>query len=599
MARRDRSPLEEGEKRRLNKENLKKLRGIFRYLRPYIGKFILGMIFLTISSLTLLSFPYFIGILVDAASGKPHWFFNGINETAIILIIILLLQSVFSYFRVSFFASVSERGMADIRVDLFKRYMMLPMSFYDSKRVGELISRITNDISLLRDTFSTTLAEFIRQILNLVVGTIIIFFITRELTLFMISIFPVVVVIALIFGRYIRKLSKKTQDTLAKSNIIVDETLQSIQVVKAFANEIFEFGRYRKGQDEVVKYALKTAHFRGAFISFVILALFGAIVAVIWYGAILVQNDQLQIGSLTAFVLYTIFIGGSIGGLGDLYTNVQRAIGASERVLEILDEKTEAYNSEGGAGVRLQGNIEFANINFTYPTRPEVPVLQGLSLSVSPGEKVALVGHSGAGKSTIVQLLLRFYEFDNGQITIDGQSINQYPLEAYRNRFGIVPQEVILFGGSIKENIAYGNLSASEEEIVDAARQANAMQFIETFPEGLDTVVGERGVKLSGGQKQRVAIARAILRNPDILILDEATSSLDAESERLVQEALEKLMAHRTTIIIAHRLATIRKVDKIYVIDKGQLIESGTHQELSEISDGIYNNLVKLQFELS
>jgi len=381
---------------------------------------------------------------------------------------------------------------------------------------------------------------------------------------------------------------------LAAANVIVEETLQSISTVKSFVGEAYESTRYGKGLNSVVGVALRQAKYRGAFISFIIFALFGGIVAVMWYGASLVGSGDMSVGELVSFVLYTTFIGGSIAGLGDIYGQVQKAIGSSERVLEILEEEAEAAG--GDVAMNFQGKIDFKNIKFHYPTRPEVEVLKDLTFHVNPGEKVALAGHSGAGKSTIIQLLLRFYEIQEGNILVDDKNIENWDLQALRSKVGIVPQEVLLFGGSIRENIAYAKPDATEEEIIEAAKKANAWQFINKFPEGMETLVGERGVKLSGGQRQRVAIARAILKDPSILILDEATSSLDAESESLVQEALDELMKGRTTIIIAHRLATIRKVDRIYVLKDGEIIEEGNHQDLLKKDEGFYANLVRLQF---
>ena len=411
----------------------------------------------------------------------------------------------------------------------------------------------------------------------------------------MILTFPVLVIGALFFGKFIRKLSKKTQDQLAGTNVIVEETLQSIAVVKSFTNELLEVGRYKKSLREVVNTAIHTAKYRGLFISFTILALFGGIVAVIWYGGYLVQSGDMTVGELLSFVLYTTFIGGSIAGLGDIYSQLQRSIGASERILEILshvDEHNTSHNS-----LKLSGALEFESVEFSYPTRADVTVLKSISFSVSPGEKVALVGPSGSGKSTIISLLMRFYPLSTGAIRADGVDIRSYGLSAYRENIGIVPQEVMLFGGTIRENIAYGNPHATAADIEQAARQANALEFIEGFPEKFETVVGDRGVKLSGGQRQRVAIARAILKNPSILILDEATSSLDAHSEQLVQDALEKLMKNRTTLVIAHRLSTIREADRILVIKDGRIAESGRHEELIKVEEGIYRNLVTLQWE--
>ena len=593
MAKKHGIALEPEEKRKLSKQNLSKLKGIFQFILPYKGAFFLGTVFLFLSSLTLLSFPYVAGKLIDTAQGT-NWIFTDLNHIAFLLIGILAVQSVFSFFRVWLFAQVSEKSMRDIRLAVYSRLIRFPIRFFDQRRTGELISRITADVGLLQDTFSTTLAELFRQAVTLVAGIIFLFINTPKLTLFMLGTFPILVVIAMIFGKFIRRLSKKTQDQLAEANVIVEETLQSIATVKSFVGESYETERYGKGLKKAVAIALQAASFRGAFISFVIFALFGGIVGVMWYGASLVATGELSVGELVSFVLYTTFIGGSIAGLGDIYSQLQRAIGSSERVLELLEEELEP--EQGQIISTLKGEIEFNQVSFAYPTRPEVEVLQEISFHIHPGEKIALVGHSGAGKSTITQLLLRLYEASQGTILVDGHSLNTWQLKSLRSNIGVVPQEVLLFGGSIRQNIAYAKPEASEEEIISAAKKANAWQFISQFPEGLDTLVGERGIKLSGGQRQRVAIARAILKDPVLLILDEATSSLDAESEVLVQQALDLLMKGRTSLIIAHRLATIRKADRILVIHEGKIVEQGTHQELVKNSSGIYANLVKLQF---
>jgi ABC transporter fused permease/ATP-binding protein len=593
MAKERGTALEMQDKRKLTKQNLSKLGGVFRFLLPYRGSFSLGLVFLLFSSLALLTFPFVAGKLIDTAQGKD-WIVTDINSIALLLLGILAVQSVFSFFRVWLFSLVSEKSMRDIRVALYDRLIRLPMTFFDQRRTGELISRITADVSMLQDTFSVTLAELFRQLVTLVAGVIFLMVTTPKLTLFMLATFPVLVIIAMVFGRFIRKLSKSTQDELAAANVIVEETLQSISTVKSFVGEAYESARYGSGLSRVVIVALKAAKFRGAFISFIIFALFGGIVGVMWYGASLVGSGEMSVGDLVSFVLYTTFIGGSIAGLGDIYGQVQKAIGSSERVLEILQEEEES--SEGTKKSKFLGKIEFNQVSFEYPTRPEVEVLKALSFHVNPGEKVALAGHSGAGKSTIIQLLLRFYETQRGEIRVDDRLVTDWELASLRAHIGIVPQEVLLFGGSIRENISYAKPEASEDELIAAAKKANAWQFISQFPEGMQTLVGERGVKLSGGQRQRIAIARAILKDPSILILDEATSSLDAESEALVQEALDELMKGRTTIIIAHRLATIRNVDRIYALSEGRIIEEGSHAELVQKEDGFYSNLVRLQF---
>lgn len=587
--------LKEEEKRRINKTSLRQLLGIFKFMLPYRGLFIFGIISLVLSSVTLLAFPRLSGELLDVASGKSKYF-ETINQTAGALVLILLVQSIFSFIRVYTFSIVTERGMGDVRKAVFEKIVWLPLTFFDNRRVGELMSRITSDVETLQGTFSFVLAELMRQVITLIFGTAIIFYLAPTLTGFMLLTFPILVIAALVFGKFIRKLSKKTQDKFATTNVIVEESLQSISVVKAFTNELFEVKRYSKAIGEVVNIAIYGARFRSLFVSFIIFVIFGGIVAVGWYGANLVQTGSITTGELFSFILYTSFIGFSIAGLGDIYTQLQRAIGASERVLDILKEEDESESSEV-LPVKLNGEIDFIDVQFSYPTRPDFSVLKGLNFTVKPGEKVALVGPSGSGKSTIINLLMRFYPISRGSVKIDGKHIYDYNLSAFRKNLGIVPQEVILFGGTIEENIAYGKPGSSDEEIREASRKANAFEFIESFPDKFKTVVGERGVKLSGGQRQRIAIARAILKNPAILILDEATSSLDAQAEVLVQEALETLMENRTTIIIAHRLSTIKKVDRIFVIKEGHLAETGSHEELTQLDNGIYSNLLKLQLQ--
>ncbi|MFT2010185.1 ABC transporter ATP-binding protein [Pontibacter sp. 13R65] len=594
----------EGEKGKpITKESFKKSLRVFRYVLPYKYKFIIGLIFLTFSSLTFMGFPYLVGQLFDTTTlGSTNVALERINFIAVALFALMVFQGIFSFFRVYFFAQVSENAVADIRRDLYSKFMLLPISFFEKRRVGEITSRITTDVAQVQDAMSITLAELFRQVMTLVVGVAFIMWTSIKLSLFMLATFPVLVGLAFVFGKRIKGLSKKTQDELAQTNIIVEETLQAINTVKAFTNELFEVARYKTTLGKAVKTALTTAYYRGAFISFIIVGLMGGIILVIWYGATLVASGEIQPGDLISFVLYTVFIGASVGGLGELYGKVQASLGATERILEILVEAEEPTNRNRNLMApvpKLHGDINYHNVAFSYPTRPDLQVLRDINLHIRAGEKIALVGPSGAGKSTIVQLLMRFYDVSNGGITIDGHNIKNLDLSTLRGNIGIVPQEVLLFGGSIRENIAYGKPDATEAEVIMAAKKANAWQFIQSFPEGLETLVGERGIKLSGGQRQRIAIARAILKNPAILILDEATSSLDSESEHLVQQAMDELMQNRTTIVIAHRLATIRKVDKILVIDGGEIVEEGPHEVLSMNDNGIYANLLRLQFELS
>ncbi len=587
--------LEESPKKKVDREGIRKLYRIFRFAWPYRQTFFVGLLALALSSGTLLAFPFLAGKLLDAAQGRSTFFLTTINQIALALLAVLFVQAIFSFIRVMTFSVVSEKSLADLRHKLYEKIIWLPQTFYDRHRVGELVSRLTSDVGTLSDTFSWSLAELLRQALTLLIGIPLIFILTPQLTTFMLLTFPVLVLAAIFFGKFIRKLSRKTQDQLAQANVIVEETFQSATVVKAFTNESLEVNRYLAALQAVVKTAIHGARYRGLFISFAIFALFGGIVAVSWYGAALVQSNQISVGDMLSFVFYTTFIGGSIAGLADLFSQLQRAVGASERILEMLDEPDE--KTPRAQSLKLSGRLEFREVSFSYPTREDVGVLKNLNFSVQPGEKIALVGPSGAGKSTIINLLMRLYPVAQGSILADGQPIREMNLTAYRENIGIVPQEVMLFGGSIRENIAYGKPGATDDEIVEAARQANAWEFIGTFPEGLATLVGDRGVKLSGGQRQRIAIARAILKNPSILILDEATSSLDAQSEQLVKDALEKLMANRTTLIIAHRLTTIRTADRILVIKDGHIAEQGTHSDLAAKVNGIYSNLLKLQFE--
>jgi len=586
-------------KAKLDSNSLQKALRIFKYGKNHKWKFFLGLLFLLLTSATALAFPKLMGMLVDCVTNKN---LNRANEIAVALMVILALQAIFSFFRISLFVNFTENSLSNIRFALYENLVKLPMSFYSQKRVGELNSRISADISQLQDTFTTTIAEFLRQFILIIGGFVILGSISPKLTLMMLAIVPVVAVAAVVFGRFIRKYGKKTQDKVAESQVIVEETLQGISNVKAFANEWYEIQRYKNKIKEIVKIAIKGGQYRGYFASFIILCLFGCVVAVVWYGITLTIKGEVEgVGDLISFVLYTTFIGASFGGIAEMYAQIQKAVGATERVFELLEETPEDIKAtqKSSSIEKLRGVVSFNNVAFSYPSRKEVQVLKNVNFKAEFGQKIAIVGPSGAGKSTISSLLLRFYDITSGEILVDGKSIYDYDLENLRGNMSIVPQDVILFGGTIRENIAYGKPDATNEEIMLAAKQANALNFVEGFPEKFETLVGERGVKLSGGQRQRIAIARALLKNPSILILDEATSSLDSESEKLVQEALEVLMEGRTSIIIAHRLSTIRNADKILVLDNGIITEEGTHQELINLENGIYKNLSNLQFSNS
>lgn len=587
-------------KRKISSKDWQHIRKILGFVYPHRWQLILGMFFLVISTITSLTVPVLSGKFLDVATGKTSPYFKTIGDVAIIFVVILTLQAFLSFFRIFLFSRVSTKVVADIRLQLYDKILHLPIPFFEQKRVGELNSRLTSDVEQLQEMVSFNLAEFFRQIMTILLGTSYLFIQSTRLTLVMICTFPVLMIVAMIFGKFIRKLAKKSQDALANANIIVEETFQAIHTVKSFANESLEIGRYKKSLDIVQNSAITVATYRGFFVSFVILLLFGGLMGVLGYGATLVANGQMSVGELTTFIIFSAFIGGSVGGTSELYGQMQKTIGSSERILEILEENAE-YTPKNEQELSnkpiIKGNIDFQSIHFAYPTRPDMDIFKHFSLKINAGEKIALIGHSGAGKSTLVQLLGRYYGLTAGGILVENQPIADIDLKHLRQNIGVVPQEVLLFGGTIRENIRYGKPNATEQEIIEASKQANAWEFIQSFPEQLDTIVGERGIKLSGGQRQRVAIARAILKNPSILILDEATSALDAESEKAVQEALERLMQNRTTIIIAHRLATIRHADRIAVIDKGEIKELGTHEELIK-NQGIYQNLVKLQFSL-
>jgi ABC-type multidrug transport system fused ATPase/permease subunit len=608
---------EQRAKVKVSKESLREVLGLFVYLKPYRGRFILSLVCIVLSAFTTSLFPFFLGKMIDAAapsaavtgtgtaiSDSPlgaglkdlHW---SLNTTLLLIFGQLSVQTIFSFLRVYLLTEVGEKALADMRRDVYSKLLSMPMSFFTEKRVGELSNRLSSDLSQIQDALSFTLAEFLRGIFTLAIGLLFIFWISTRLALVMLAVVPIIAVLAVVFGMRIRKMARKTQDQLAESGTIVQETFQGISMVKAFTGEFYEISRYVKSVSAVVHTAIANARYRGAFVSFMIFSVFGAIAFVMWYGATMIQSGQLTIGSLTMFVIFSMLVGGTFAGFADMFSQLQKTLGATQSIREILrseGEPVEISPVHVSPEYILKGDVQFDRVSFRYPGRKDIEVLKSISLEAGRGEQIALVGPSGAGKSTLASLLLRFYEPDSGLLLFDGRPASGFPLTQLRRQIAFVPQEVILFGGTIRENITYGKPEATEEEIIAAARSANAYEFITRFPEQFDTVVGERGIRLSGGQRQRIAIARAILKDPAILILDEATSSLDSESEQLVQEALENLMRGRTSFVIAHRLSTIRKADKIVVIDKGTVLESGTHDQLMK-SNGLYRKLSDMQFE--
>ena len=592
------------EKKKLDKKSLQDIFYIFKFIGPYKILLIVGVLCLFLSTLTALIFPYLIGKLIGSGdlnrplSGLDR--FIGVDHLSLhtivlALLVLVFLQGIFSFLRVLSMSWMTEKATADMRNSIFSKILTLPIHYFEQNRVGDLTSKLTSDVLQIQETLNWSIAEMLRQIITLIGGMIAIFLISPRLSFIMVSTLPVLVIAALLLGKKLKKLSKRTQDELAGANVVAEEVFHNMQAVKSFTNESFESRRYLDRIREVVKYGIRAASFRGFFVAFFIFSLFGSITLVLWQGMRMVVSGQLDIGILTSFILFTIYIGASVGGLGDLYTRLQKTAGSSQRIRESLSESSEFDFLQPFHKIKFRGEIEYDRVSFAYPSRKELAILHDISLHIAPGRKVALVGASGAGKSTIVQLLMRLYPLNSGQIRIDGKKISDYPYHTLRENIGIVPQEVMLFGGSIGENIAYGKPDATLAEIIEAARKANAWDFISSFPEGIHTLIGERGIKLSGGQRQRVAIARAILKDPAILILDEATSSLDSESEKLVQEALNELMKGRTSIIIAHRLSTIREVDTIYVLENGQIVEMGNHQELSNRANGIYKGFLHLQ----
>jgi ABC-type multidrug transport system fused ATPase/permease subunit len=598
---------EELPKAKFTKENLKKTFRLFKYIKPHRGKFILGMLFLAGTAAVALVFPTLagkiLGIFGDTA--KPN---DTLTADLIKLgwqfLVVMLAQGLFSYGRVFMFSSVSENMLVGIRGDTFRNLVKLPMGFYSKNSIAEVASRVATDISVIGEAFTTSLAEVVRMVV-IVIGGISMLFVfgqgTGKVILVILAFIPLIAIVTVVFARKIRKYSREQQNRIAASNVILGEGLQGIANVKSFTNEGYEINRYNNSINSIRDFAIKYANLRGVFFAFVIVCVFGSVISLLGLMVNMKLHNQISAENLGKFVMVAMFVAVSIGGLPEQIASIQRAMGAADRIFDLMDESAETINTELERKnvKRVAGRVEFNDVSFFYPTRKDFQVLKNISFTADVGQTVALVGPSGSGKSTIASLVLRFYDPVSGEILIDGKKSVDYDLSDLRHNMAIVPQDVMLFGGSIKDNIEYGKPGASMEEIAEAARKANALDFIESFPQKFDTIVGDRGIQLSGGQRQRIAIARAVLKNPSILILDEATSSLDSESERAVQDALDKLMEGRTSIVIAHRLSTIKNADKIIVLERGLVKEVGTHGELIELQDGLYRSLSKLQFELS
>ena len=597
------------EKKKISKQSFLNALRVFSYIKPHSFLFSIGLLLLVVSGLLVIVITALLGQLVSPDSSAEfsggmwvQWLptsadWGGTSKVLAALVALLIIQGVFSFFRVYIFSYVTENAMLALRRDAYSTIIRMPMQFFNERRVGDLSSRLSSDITTIQETLTITLAEFIRQTVIIVVGVGWLVSYSYKLTLVMLCTLPVIIIVMVIFGKYIRKIGKKTQDKVAESSVIVNESLTGIVNVKSFANEAFESNRFRESITSIREIAMRSAVWRGMFGTFIIIFLFGALGLVMGVGAHLQETGEIGKDVLGKFVFITGLVAGSIGGLAAQMGTLQRSIGVIESVMEILGyEPEEVGLDERKELIPMSGSIEFSNVTFTYASRQDVEVLKGVSFHVPAGKQVALVGSSGSGKSTIASLIQRFYVPTGGEIKFDNKPAADFELTDLRRHMAFVPQEVILFGGTIYDNIAYGAPGASEAEVHEAARKANALDFIEAFPEKFQTIVGERGIQLSGGQRQRIAIARAVLRNPTILILDEATSSLDSESERLVQDALEKLMVGRTSIVIAHRLSTIRKADQIVVLDQGRVQETGNHDELMG-TGGLYKRLCELQFE--
>ena len=607
MARRGRrgesDPADDLPKAKLNWSNIRRSFRLFKYLGGQRWKFALGMFFLVATAGVGLLFPLQSGTMFGyfGEAGKPaDQMVEELYRIGGILLIILLIQGFFSFGRVYMFTQVTENLLSGLRRDAFARIITKPMAFFSKHQVAELSSRLATDINVISEAFTLNIAELIRQsIVGLGGLALMMYYTSWEIARWFLIIIPPIIVLSLLFAKRIRKFSKDFQDRIADANVIVGEALTGITAVKSFTNEPYETARYGNKVMEIRLFGIRYGILRGSFFSFVITCVFGSVFFILWKMLLLKTTGHISAEEFGRFMMLSLFVAGSLGGLPEQIASIQRALGATDRVFELIDGEVEDLEKAGASKANwASAGVEFCDVSFTYPSRPDFEVLHQVNFSVRPGETVALVRSSGSGKSTIASLILRFYESGQGQLLIAGADSRELSLHELREKIALVPQEVLLFAGSIRDNIAYGKPGATDNDIEEAARKANALDFIRSFPDGMNTLVGERGIQLSGGQRQRIAIARAVLKDPLILILDEATSSLDSESEKVVQQALDQLMEGRTSIVIAHRLATIRKADRIVVLHKGHVVEQGTHQELMEREDGFYRRLSTMQYEL-
>ncbi len=563
------------------------------YLRPYKARMAVAIAATLVGSSLALVFPWALQIIVDTVISNGD--FTQLTRITMFLILVFLLRSIFHYIQGYLLNYVGERIVTDLRIEVFAHLQLLSIRFFSDRRIGELISRLSSDVTLVRTALTNNVALVLSQSVTFAGSLVLMLVINWRLTLFVLVLAPFVAGSAVFFGRRMRRLSVNVQDNLADSNAAAEEALSGIRVVKAFTREEFEVNRYTDQVEQTFIVSMKMAVFRSAFGPFITFLAFSSLALILWFGGREVIAGWLTGGELIAFLVYGINITASVGAFSNLYTQLQEAAGAAHRVFELLDERSEVTDPPDGIEIFAPlGSISFKQVSFAYPGAGHV--LHNINLEIEPGEILALVGPSGAGKSTLFNLIPRFYDPSEGRVFLDDIDIRNINKTALRSKIGIVPQETVLFSGTILENLQYGKLSATFGEIKSAAAAANADEFIERQPDKFETMVGERGVKLSAGQRQRIAIARAILRDPRILLLDEATSSLDSESEGLVQEALESLMKGRTTVIIAHRLSTVQKANRIAVLDNGYIVEIGPHRELMQ-NDGLYARLYRLQFK--